>query len=139
MPTDPEIEAAVKNALDVRNEQADPTELGTLICLARGKLRLDAHTPLAAFAQQAVDWFVSGRRNSPPTANRPQLRSLVQMKCHSLGLLGVQAPPAPVIEVLVNFAAGWMNDHSLPTLPGVGHTILVDQTVGLFLAGAAPS
>jgi hypothetical protein len=135
MPTDAEIQAAVKHALDARGQQGDPVELDTLFRLARGKMRLDDHTPLAYYSQQAVDWFIAGRKNSPPTANRPQLRSLVAMKLDSLSSLGAQPLPAAVIEALVNVAAGWMIAKSLPTLPGAENTILMDQTAGVYLAG----
>lgn len=136
MPTDPEIQAAVKHALDVRGQSADAVELDTLFRLVRGKLRLEDQTPLAYFSQEAVDWFLAGRRNSPPIANRPQLRSLVAMKVRSLGSLGARPLPDAVVEALVNVAVGWMIAKSLPTLPGAENTIIMDQTAGMYLAGA---
>jgi hypothetical protein len=138
VPTDPEIQSAVKHALDVRQQQADAVELDTLFRVVRGKMRLDVHTQLAYYALQAVDWLVGGRKNIPP-ANRPQLRSLVEMKVRSLEELGAQPLPPAVIEALVNVAAGWMIARSLPVLPGVGQTIVMDQTVGIYLEGSRPA
>lgn len=137
MATVPEIKAALKTALANRQENADADEFDTLFRLVRGKLRTAfSNPPLGQVAPKMVDLFLVGRRDSPPGANRPQLRSLVKMAFGAFKKeFKVPPPSKTVTEALVNVSIGWENDHSLPTLPGVGQTILVQNIVGLYLAG----
>ncbi len=133
MPTDEEVKAAVTKVLNTRGAAATEEELGTLVQLVKGQLRLAiGDLPLDQLAPKLTDLFLQGRRNMPPDAHRPQLRQLVASDCHKFG---APVPSAAATEVLVNVAIGWMIDHSLPTPPG-GRPVLMHNVVGLYFAGA---
>ena len=131
MPTDNEITAAVTKALKGAATTAD--ELGTLVQLIRGQLRLAiGPLPLDQVAGKLVDLFLEGRRDMPPDDHRPQLRELVGSACNAVN---APVPSDTVTEALVNVAIGWMIDHSLPTPPG-GRPVLMHNVVSSYLAGA---
>ena len=74
------------------------------------------------FAQRVVDWFLVGRRDSPPFPHRPVMRALLRQSLAEM--LGRDATSTE-LDVLVNALAGAERDLVMAPSPGKRFLIAV--------------
>ena len=146
MATDRIQEHDILAALSHRHTPADAATREALRQLATGVLRhlhsgaLGSFDPLrdllgidekAQCAQRIVDWFLAGRRDSPPYLHRPEMRTM-------MGKLYKEATAKPAmdveLDVLVNALAGGEVDIFPAALPlqrmGLARTLVDDFVHG---------
>jgi hypothetical protein len=133
MPSNEEIEAAVRKSFADRGADADATELAVVGQTVRGYLRvpINAQAELDAVAQSMTDFLIAGRRNMPPFLYRPQLEPSLRNEFRQAG---VPVPSDATIGALLNLAIGWIIDRGTPIIPAARGAIVHDF-MGCYLLG----
>jgi len=123
VPSSKEMGQLVGTALAKRKAKVKPAERTTLARVGLGLLRMmidptggvlgTLATSLGLpsvgdqAAQRMVDYWLDGRRDSPPFPQRPQMWPLVTKVFHQIA---EPTPDAVVMDVLINVAIGILND-----------------------------
>lgn len=140
-------EQHIVDALERRRQPAGPETREDLRQLGTGLLRrfhtgtfdpiLDPLKTLLGvdekgqFAQCTVDWYLDGRRDSPPFAHRPEMRAAMS---RLLNETTDCQPAAHELNTLVNALAGAESDRVLAPAPAK-RLVLAQQLVEAYVVG----